>query len=156
MITSSYNVRVWAIETRVNAAGKPTSYRVLWRVDKKDLKESFKLYTQADGFRSSLLAAQRAGEAFDIVSGLPPSLTRPAGDMSWYALTVAYIDMKWPDAAATARQTMAEALIRVMPVFVKRDKNGPDAKVVRSALRQWDTTPSTAPTGRCQTTSGMC
>jgi integrase len=137
VISSSYNVRVWAIETRVNAAGKPTSYRVLWRVDKKDFKESFKLYTQADGFRSSLLAAQRAGEAFDVVSGLPPSLTRPAGDMSWYALTVAYIDMKWPDAAATARQTMAEALIRVMPVFVKRDKNGPEAKVIRSALRQW-------------------
>ncbi|MET8847976.1 hypothetical protein [Amycolatopsis sp. NPDC004625] len=137
MITSSYNVRVWAIETRRNAAGKPTSYRVLWRVDKKDFKKSFKLYAQADGFRSSLLVAQRAGEAFDIVSGLPPSLTLPAGEMSWYALTVAYIDMKWPDAAATARQTMAEALIRVTPVFVKRDKNGPDAKVVRSALRQW-------------------
>ncbi|MEV6832833.1 hypothetical protein [Amycolatopsis sp. NPDC051102] len=137
MISSSYNVRVWAIETRRNTAGKPTSYRVLWRVDKKDFKESFKLYAQADGFRASLLAAQRAGEAFDVVSGLPPSLTRPAGDMSWYALTVAYIDMKWPDAAATARQTMAEALIRVMPVFVKRDKNGPDAKVIRSALRQW-------------------
>ncbi|MEV6880191.1 hypothetical protein [Amycolatopsis sp. NPDC051128] len=137
MITSSYKVRVWAIETRRNASGKPTSYRVSWQVEKETYKESFKLYTQADGFRSSLLTAQRAGEAFDIVSGLPPSLTRPTGDMSWYTLTVAYVDMKWLDAAATARQTTAEALIRVMPVFVKRDRRAPDAKVIRSALRQW-------------------
>ncbi len=137
MISSSYKVRLWAIETRLNAAGKVTSYRVSWQVEKKTHRESFKLYAQADGFRSSLVAAQRAGEAFDIVTGLPPSLTRPTGDMSWYALTVAYIDMKWPDAAATTRQTMAEALIRVMPVFVKQDKRGPNATVVRSALRQW-------------------
>jgi len=71
------------------------------------------------------------------VSGLPSSMTQPKGDMSWYEFTVSYIDMKWPDAAATARQTMAEALIRVIPMFVKEGRNPPDAKVVRSALRQW-------------------
>lgn len=144
MISSSYKVRVWSMETRVNAAGKTTSYRVAWQVEKEVFKESFKLYTQADGFRGSLIAAQRAGEAFDLTSGLPPSMTKPKGDMSWYRFSVAYIDMKWPDAAATARQTMAEALIRVMPVFIKKGKKNPEPKVVRSALRQWGTTPSTA------------
>ncbi|WP_239154456.1 tyrosine recombinase XerC [Amycolatopsis sp. FDAARGOS 1241] len=128
---------MWKLETRLNAAKKVTSYRVLWQVEQEVFKESFKLYAQADGHRSSLLAAQRAGEAFDLVSGLPPSMLRPKGDLSWYRFTEEYIDMKWPDAAATARQTMAEALIRVMPVFVKEGKNEPDAKVVRSALRQW-------------------
>ncbi|MBB5852489.1 tyrosine-type recombinase/integrase [Amycolatopsis umgeniensis] len=137
MISLSYKVRIWTIETRVNAAGKVTSYRAQWMVEQERFKESFKLFTQADGFRSSLLAAQRAGEAFDIVTGLPRSMTQPKGDMTWYQFAESYVDMKWPDAAATARQTMAEALIRVTPVFMQEEKNRPDAKVVRSALRQW-------------------
>ncbi|WP_410640673.1 tyrosine-type recombinase/integrase [Amycolatopsis sp. lyj-346] len=137
MINSSYNVRVWALDTRRNAAGQITSYRVRWRVEREDFRESFKHYRQAENFRSDLLSAQNKGESFDLVSGLPSSMTRPKGDMSWYDFTVAYIDMKWPDTAATARQTRAEALMRVMPVFIKASKNSPDAKVVRSALRQW-------------------
>ncbi|WP_432847096.1 tyrosine-type recombinase/integrase [Amycolatopsis sp. CA-161197] len=137
MISSSYKVNIWKLETRRNAQGEVTSYRVSWQVEKKVFKRSFKLYTQADRHRGSLMSAQRAGEAFDLVTGLPPSMAQPEREMSWYKLTVAYVDMKWPDAAATARQTIAEALIRVMPVFIKKGKNAPDPKVVRSALRQW-------------------
>ncbi|GAA5152954.1 hypothetical protein GCM10023214_05410 [Amycolatopsis dongchuanensis] len=57
--------------------------------------------------------------------------------MSWFDLTCRYVDMKWPVSAATARQTTAEALIRVMPAFVPKSQKSPEAKKVRSALRQW-------------------
>jgi integrase len=74
---------------------------------------------------------------FDVSTGLPESMRRAAKDVTWFDFTCRYMDMKWPDLAATARQTVAESLIRVMPVFVPTDKRAPDAKVLRSALRQW-------------------
>lgn len=136
-MSTSYKVRVYQIEARRNRAGKTTSYRVRWEVDGERFRETFKLNTPADSFRSELIAAQRKGEAFDTQSGLPASMTREQTEMCWYDATVNYVDLKWPDLAATARQTIAEALIRVMPVFMPSGKTAPDAKEVRSALRQW-------------------
>ncbi|MFL6122201.1 tyrosine-type recombinase/integrase [Actinophytocola sp.] len=134
---TSYDVRVYKIEVRRNAAGKVTSHRVPWDVDGQRFRETFKLDAQADSFRSELISAQRKGEAFDTKSGLPTSMMRTSVDMSWFDLTVMYVDLKWPDLAATARQTIAEALIRVAPVFMPTGKKAPDAKELRSALRQW-------------------
>ncbi|MGH3435973.1 MAG: tyrosine-type recombinase/integrase [Sciscionella sp.] len=133
----SYKVRIWDLQPRKNKDGKVTSYRVRWGVDSKEFGDSFKVRAQADSFRADLLSAQRKGEAFDAATGLPASLLRPAVDLSWFDLTCKYVDMKWPDLAATARQTVAESLIRVMPVFVPKGVNTPTAKVIRSALRQW-------------------
>jgi hypothetical protein len=51
--------RLYAIETRKNAAGKVTSYRVAWQTTTKTWKRSFKNAAQADTFRGSLLTAAR-------------------------------------------------------------------------------------------------
>lgn len=135
---TSYKVRVWSIETRKNSRGKITSYRVRWEVDGKEFRQSFKLWAQADSFRSELMAAAKRGEAFDTEKGLPVSALRvDKRSESWFDFTCKYVDMKWPELAATARQTIAEALIRVMPVFVPNETVAPSAKEIRSALRQW-------------------
>lgn len=136
---TSYDVKVWEIKPRKNAAGKVTSYGVRWTVEKKvnEFYESFKVRAQAEGFRSDLISAQRRGEPFDIETGRPLSWSRVEKDSTWFDLTRNYVDMKWPDMAATARQTIAEALIRVMPVFVPEGKATPSATVVRSVLRQY-------------------
>jgi integrase len=134
---TSYDVRVYALTPRKNAAGSVTSYGVRWQLGGQRFYESFKLRAGAEGFRSDVISAQRKGEAFDRDSGLPVSMARPKKDANWFELTTRYMDMKWPDLAATARQTVAESLIRVMPVFVPDEKRAPDARVVRSALRQW-------------------
>lgn len=136
-MSRTYKVRIWKIQTRKNARGTITSYRVRWDVDGKEFHESFKVRAQADSFRADLLSAQRRGEPFDTASGLPGSLARSDVDMSWFDFTCRYVDMKWPDLAATARQTIAEALIRVAPVFVPAGKNTPDERKLRSVLRQW-------------------
>lgn len=136
---TSYEVRIWSIKTRTNAAGKVTSYGVRWTVSGRPFYRSFKVSAQADSFRAELLSAQRRGEAFDRETGRPVSFADKdkTPDVNWYQLTCDYIDMKWPDLAATARQTVAESLIRVAPVFVPKGKSTPAPKRIRSALRQW-------------------
>lgn len=136
-MTRSYDVTVWSIKTRKNKAGKVTSYGVRWRVGDRPFYESFKVRAQADGYRSDLIAAQRHGEPFDTSSGLPVSMSRTDTDTSWFDLTCRYVDMKWADSAATARQTIAESLIRVAPVFTPQGQNRYSAKEIRSTLRQW-------------------
>src|SRR6266496_2853272 len=106
-MNTSYDVKIWAIKARKNAAGKITSYGVRWTVAKKsnELYESFRVRAQAEGFRSELISAQRRGEALDIASGRPVSWSRVEKDSTWFDLTRTYVDIKWPDMAATARQT---------------------------------------------------
>ena len=137
MRKGSYDVRIWALTTRKNRAGKVTSYGVRWLVGGEQFYESFKVRTQAEGFRSELITAQRRGERFDASAGLPESMARRVKDESWADFTCRYMDMKWPDLAATARQTVAESLIRLLPVFVPADKRVPEPKVLRSVFRQW-------------------
>lgn len=136
---TSYEVRIWNIKTRKNRSDKVTSYGVRWAVERKSFYRSFKVSAQADSFRAELLAAQRKGEAFDTATGMPQSHAKQntGKRVNWYTLTCSYIDMKWPDLAATARQTVAESLIRVASVFVPKGKSTPDMKEIRSALRQW-------------------
>lgn len=106
--------------------------------ENREFGTPFKIRAQAESFRAELIAAQRRGEAFDLNTGRPISHTGPADDMGWYDSTRAYVDMKWPTSAATARQTIAEALIRVAPVFLPTGRSGaPSAKEIRSALRQY-------------------
>lgn len=136
-MNASYKVRIWAIKIRKNTKGKVTSYGVRWAVDEASFYESYKVRAQAEGRRADLISAQRAGERFDKQSGLPASMTRAAGDMTWYDFACAYVDMKWPGMAATARQTVAESLIRVTPVFLPSRRSAPHPRDVRSALRQW-------------------
>lgn len=132
-----YDVSVWEIKARKNSKGKVTSYRVRWRVGTEEFYESFKVKAQADSFRSDLISAQNKGEPFDSVTGLPPSLSRTVRDVRWFDLACEYVDLKWDGAAATARQTMAEALIRVTPVFLNGGRGRPSDRELRSVLRGW-------------------
>lgn len=132
---ASYNVKIWAIETRVRA--RTTRYRVAWLVDDARFHESFNTFAHADSFRSELVAASRRGEAFDRVEGLPASMIREKNRMSWFDFAVKYIDMKWPRAAAKTRAGNADALATVTPVMFTTDKGKPDDRTVRRALSGW-------------------
>jgi integrase len=132
---ASYDVKFWAIETRVRA--RTTRHRVTWFVDKERFHEPFSTFALADSFRSELVAAARRGEAFDRVEGLPASMIREKNRMSWFDFAVKYIDMKWPRAAAKSRAGNADALATVTPVMFTTDKGKPDDRTVRRALSGW-------------------
>jgi hypothetical protein len=70
-VSSSYDVRVWAIRVRRN---RPNPYQVRWRVGTAPpFAKSFRTSGLADSFCSGLVAATRRGEAFDTDTGLPAS-----------------------------------------------------------------------------------
>src|SRR5215470_6711979 len=65
----TYDVRVY--KTDVRKGKTTTSYHVRWRAGSKSWKAAFRNRSQADSFRSSLLAAARNGEAFSLTTGRP-------------------------------------------------------------------------------------
>jgi hypothetical protein len=70
----TYDARIW--KTEIYQGAKVTTYKVRWKTGTaKPWKEPFRHSTQAkaESFRSSLLAAARKGEAFDIATGRPVS-----------------------------------------------------------------------------------
>jgi len=132
---TTYDVRVWSIEVRKRVRG--TYYRVRWTVAGRQHREQFNTVALAESFRSDLLAAARKGEAFDMDTGLPVSMSRTARAMSWYEFACAFVDMKWPLVAATTRRTHAEALTAVTASMFTGTRGKPDDKLIRKALTRW-------------------
>ena len=128
----TYDVKIW--KTEVYTGKRQRTYYVRWIVAEKSRREPFKAKALAESFRAELVAAARKGEAFDIASGLPVSIRRLAREMSWYQFACAYVDMKWPNVAATTRRTHAEALTTVTTALFADSRGKPDAKLIRSAL----------------------
>ncbi len=83
------------------------------------------------------MTAARQGEAFDVESGLPISMSRTTREMSWYEFACAFVDMKWPRVAATTRRTHAEALTAITPHLFTTKRGKPDNKLIRRALCRW-------------------
>ncbi|MFJ8251255.1 tyrosine-type recombinase/integrase [Streptomyces sp. NPDC094466] len=130
----TYNVRVWAIRRRNS---KTAPFQVRWTVNGRVCQEPFATKTLADARRSALITAQRAGEAFDVASGLPVSELREATSPTWYDHACAYARMKWPASSAKHRASIAEALAAVTASFVSTQRGAPDRAVLRAALQEW-------------------
>lgn len=131
----SYDVKVWTIEKRRNRS--KITYRVVWLVARKRFREKFETSGLAESFRSDLIAAARRGEAFDVAEGRPVSMLRAENAMRWFDFAVAYVDMKWPGAAAKSRAGAADALATVTPMMATTDRGKPAASVLRRALTGW-------------------
>ncbi|MET9293811.1 site-specific integrase [Streptomyces sp. NPDC003077] len=129
----SYAVKVWAIRKRDSRS----PYQVRWKVGPQPHAESFRTLGLAESRRAQLITAARAGEPFDVNTGLPKSLLAKQRDISWYEHARRYIDMKWDASPASTRRTLAEALATVTPALVKDTKGMPDPRTVRTALYSW-------------------
>lgn len=135
---TSYDVKVWNIQEhhgKDRKTGKPRiTYRVRWVVAGKVLGDRFQTKALAESFRAKLMSAQREGVAFDEASGLPEPMARELNSRSWYDQAVAFVDMKWPRAAAKQRKSIAEALANVTPALLKTGRGAPTETEIRRAL----------------------
>lgn len=135
---TSYDVRVHAIESRTNAKGKVTSYRVSWFVGNENWKEPFKHFAQADAFRSELLTAARKGEAFDVATGRPISHGQKEPGPDWFTLATRYVDSKWPGASPNHRRGISESITDATEVLTTNASGAPNREHLREAMR-WAT-----------------
>ncbi|MEU9505430.1 tyrosine-type recombinase/integrase [Micromonospora sp. NPDC048170] len=133
---SSYNVRIHAILTN-ELSGKTKSYTVRWKVAGKPFRKTFATRALAESYRSKLVVAQREGTAFDEKNGLPEPMARELNSRNWYDLAVAFVDMKWPRAAATQRKSIADALTTVTPALLATSRGAPGDAEIRHALYAW-------------------
>ncbi|MEV0408917.1 site-specific integrase [Actinoallomurus sp. NPDC050550] len=135
----SYDVRFW--KTQHNPRAKHRPYRVRWVVGGKPNSEYFATIELAESRKSDLMSAARRGEAFDIETGLPLSELRQqeqeAKAVTWHQHAVEYVDYKWPRLAATARVSIAEALVTITCALLPQGSGRPDDNILRRALFRW-------------------
>jgi hypothetical protein len=80
-------------------------------------------------------------------------MARALRTRSWYDHAVAFVDMKWPRAAAKQRMSIAEGLSNVTMALLKAIRGAPPDATIRRALYAWSFTKRVATPGRSQTTS---
>lgn len=134
--THTYDVRVWKTEARKWA--KSTTYRQRWVVAGDVFTEHFATAKLADSFRSSLVTAARAGEPFDVTTGLPRSMSSTRLSRTWVQVAREFMDAKWDEFAPRHRKSTAEGLVTVTCALVREGRTPPDAKRLRLALMHWE------------------
>ena len=89
---TTYDVSVWKIATARNRRRK---HGVRWRTAGQEHSEWFATKALADSFRTDLIRAQRAGERFDVESGLPTSVLAKRSERSLLEVAESYVDHLW-------------------------------------------------------------
>ncbi|MER7506210.1 tyrosine-type recombinase/integrase [Nonomuraea pusilla] len=131
---TTYDVKLSQIQQRANR-GTPV-YVARWRVAGKEKSKSFRTKGLANAFISDLRQAAKAGEEFDVASGLPVSMLVPeASGPSFLAFAQAYVLRRWSTSAARTRETDAYALLTLIPALVTDAPRRPMAEELREVLK---------------------
>ncbi|MEO3876076.1 hypothetical protein ABGB18_45540 [Nonomuraea sp. B12E4] len=123
-MNTSYKVKFWNIRTNTRQPEKGkkpriVSHTVRWTVGPHAKSATFKTKGLAESFLSDLRQAAKNGEAFDLETGLPPSMIKAKDARTWYSFAVTYVHAWWPHAAAKSREGMTDALANIMPVLTR-------------------------------------
>ncbi|MFI1013023.1 tyrosine-type recombinase/integrase [Streptomyces sp. NPDC020965] len=135
-MNGTVNVRVFT--TKVNRLAKGFSYTVRWKVDGQVFSKTYKTSAQANTRRSQLVAAEKKGELFSTITGLPATLETRASGLRWYDFAVSYVDGKWPKIAGNTRKNLSKAMTTATLALLRSPLPGHfDPVEVRTALREW-------------------
>ncbi|MDN3356113.1 tyrosine-type recombinase/integrase [Actinomadura sp. DC4] len=136
----STDVKFWDI--RRNNSSKKASYEVRWVVAGKPKSRTRRTKALAESFLSDLRQAAKNGEYFDSDSGLPESMMAAKQATTWLTFALAYVDAKWPHAAAKSRDGITDSLATVTPALMTNLPGRPDAATLWKALRHFLLAPS--------------
>ncbi|MDT7712991.1 MAG: hypothetical protein QOG46_1685, partial [Pseudonocardiales bacterium] len=130
-MTTTFKVRFWEIadwaksKDKKKKKGRP--YGVRWVTERKPHSEWYSTKALANSRRAELMQAAREGEPFDVESGLPVTELKRQNSLSFVEFAQAYMDMKWPDAAAKTRTSTVDALATAGTGFVRDAGGRPEA-----------------------------
>src|SRR4051794_19893109 len=128
---TTYRVAVWNVVKHTSRR----RYGVRWKTENREHSEWYATKALAESFRSDLLRAQRAGEAFEIASGLPASLIRRRNARTLLEVATAYVDWLWSSGAPpNTRRGVVASLAATVPLFVRQLDHAPDAGKLQRLL----------------------
>jgi integrase len=128
---STYRVNVWSV-VKHSARRR---YGVRWKTEGREHSEWYATKALAESFRSELLRAQRAGEAFDVGSGLPLSLARKRKARTLLEVATSYVDWLWTSGAPpNTRKGAVTNLAAAVPLFVRQLDHPPDPAMLQRLL----------------------
>jgi integrase len=130
-MSGTFRVRFWEI---AHWRKKARPYGVRWVTEGKSHSEWFFTKALAHGRRSELMQTARAGEAFDVGTGLPLSELRRRNAATLLQLAQSYMDMKWPGQAANSRRSTVDALATACAAFVADSAGRADVRQRRRVL----------------------
>ncbi|GGK69830.1 integrase [Planomonospora parontospora subsp. parontospora] len=135
-MSTSYEVKIWDLRRKLS--GKTPSYVVRWKVGTKEKSKTFKTKALAESFLSDLRQAAKKGEPFELVTGLPISMAKPADSgPTFFDFARSYMAARWVHSAARTRETMTYALLSLVPVLTKDLRGRPDDEELRAVLRDY-------------------
>ncbi|MEU4573621.1 tyrosine-type recombinase/integrase [Nonomuraea sp. NPDC023979] len=133
-MNTTYDVKLGAIQHRSDR-DTPT-FIARWRVAGKQKSKSFRTKGLANAFMSDLRQAAKAGEEFDVTTGLPVSMLAPeSSGPTFLEFAQAYILQRWNTSAARTRETDAYALLSLIPALVDDAPRRPSTADLREVLR---------------------
>jgi len=131
-------VRVFSIQSRLprNGSGRllPHPHIVRWSVNGKQHSKAFKIKTEAETYRASLIVAQRNGEKFDITTGRPQSWLRTEITVAVWAKT--WVDQNWDSWSPRSRRSVVEVLTRFLVLAVSDTASEPPVDIA-AQTRSW-------------------
>jgi integrase len=132
-VKTTYDVKLDQVQQRTDRA---SSFIARWRVAGKQRSKSFRTKGLANAFMSDLWQAAKAGEEFDVATGLPVSMlaAEPEGP-SFLEFGQAYVLRRWNSSAARTRETDAYALLTLIPALVEDAPYRPADEALREVLR---------------------
>lgn len=131
MTDTTYRVSIWNIASPANRR----RHGVRWKTDAEEHSEWYSTKRLAESFRADLLRAQRAGEAFEVASGLPVSMARTRASRTLLEVATAYVDWLWStDAPPNTRKAAVTNLAATIPLFVRQLGHAPDAAAAQRLL----------------------
>ncbi|GII89566.1 integrase [Sphaerisporangium siamense] len=135
-MNTSYDVKFWEIQRKADR--KTVSFVVRWTVARKTKSKSFRTKGLAENFMSDLRQAAKAGEAFDITTGLPVSMLAPEPPSGPTLLQFAqsFVVSRWRGSAARTRETDVYGLLSLIPALVAEVPDRPRDADLRAVLRE--------------------
>ncbi|MFF4198814.1 tyrosine-type recombinase/integrase [Nonomuraea sp. NPDC001831] len=133
-MNTTYDVKLGEIQHRTDR--ETPTFIARWRVAGKPKSKSFRTKGLANAFVSDLRQAAKAGEEFDIATGLPVSmLAAGSSGPSILEFAQAYVLRRWNTSAARTRETDAYALLTLIPALVSDAPRRPAPEELREVLR---------------------
>jgi integrase len=127
----TFRVSIWNIAQHTSRR----RYGVRWKTDYREHSEWYPTKALAESFRSELMRAQRAGEAFEIESGLPLSLARKRNTRTLLEVATSYVDWLWSsNAPPNTRKGAVTNLAAVVPLFVRQLDHAPETSLLQRLL----------------------